>query len=397
VQEFARNLSHGGNLSWAASLAGCSPFTILDFSASINPLGPPPSAIDAIQSHLHALPHYPDPDYWALRQALGEIHRLPADWLLPGNGSAELLTWAGREFAELETTYLFTPAFGDYFRALKAFDAAIVALPLGGGDRGLGGGGQAWEEQPFHHSVFDSDLIPFTQNSDLKAQPLLPSPLPPLLTSPPNNAGLLLNNPHNPTGQLFSLEAILPLLEQFALVVVDEAFMDFLPPDRQPSLDQVIQDYPNLVILRSLTKFYSLPGLRLGYAIAHPDRLRRWQQWRDPWTVNVLAEAAAISVLKDHAFQQQTWEWLAAARSQLFQGLAALPGLHPLPGAANFLLVQSEHPVVPLQERLLRQHQILIRNCLSFPELGDRFFRVAVRTVAENQRLLAGLADVLTD
>ncbi|PSB05934.1 threonine-phosphate decarboxylase, partial [filamentous cyanobacterium CCP2] len=136
------------------------------------------------------------------------------------------------------------------------------------------------------------------------------------------------------------------------------------------------------------------PGLRLGYAIAHPDRLQRWQQWRDPWTVNVLAEAAAMAALKDQAFQRQTWEWLNEARSQLFHGLAALPGLRPLPGAANFLLVESDYPVVPLQQQLLRQHQILIRNCLSFPELGDRFFRVAVRTVAENQRLLAGLAAV---
>jgi L-threonine-O-3-phosphate decarboxylase len=395
VQEFARNLSHGGNLAWAATLAGCSPLEILDFSASINPLGPPQSAIDAIQSHLNALPHYPDPDYWSLRQSLGELHHLPANWILPGNGSAELLTWAGRELAELETTYLFTPAFGDYFRALNAFGAAIEGWELGIGSQ-RSGVGQGREGQPHHHSVFNSDLLSFTQNSDRKV-PLLPTFHPSLLPSPLNNAGLLLNNPHNPTGKLFSLESILPLLEQFALVVMDEAFMDFLPPDRQPSLDRVIQEYPNLVILRSLTKFYSLPGLRLGYAIAHPERLQRWQQWRDPWTVNVLAEAAAIAVLKDHGFQHQTWQWLEKARSQLFQGLAALPGLHPLPGAANFLLVQSEKSVVALQETLLRQHQILIRNCLSFPELGDRFFRVAVRTETENQRLLAGLADVLID
>lgn len=395
MQEFARNLSHGGNLAWAATLAGCSPFAILDFSASINPLGPPRSAIDAIQSHLNALPHYPDPDYWSLRQALGELHHLPANWILPGNGSAELLTWAGRELAELETTYLFTPAFGDYFRALKAFGATIEHWELRMRGQGLEGGND-WEEQPNHCSSLNSDVLPFPQNSDHNIQ-LFPTSRSSPFSSPRTNAGLLLNNPHNPTGKQFSLESILPLLEQFALVVVDEAFIDFLPPDRQPSLDRVIQEYPNLVILRSLTKFYSLPGLRLGYAIAHPERLQRWQQWRDPWTVNVLAEAAAVAVLKDHGFRQQTWKWLEKARSQLFDGLAALPGLTPLPGAANFLLVQSEQSVVSLQETLLRQHQILIRNCLSFPELGDRFFRVAVRTEAENQRLLAGLADVLAD
>jgi histidinol-phosphate/aromatic aminotransferase/cobyric acid decarboxylase-like protein len=200
--------------------------------------------------------------------------------------------------------------------------------------------------------------------------------------------GLLLNNPHNPTGQLFRNDEILPWLEEFALVVVDEAFMDFLLPDEQQSLIGVVQDYPNLVILRSLTKFYSLPGLRLGYAIAHPDRLRRWQQWRDPWCVNTLAAAAGRAVLQDTGFQQQTWNWLPGARSQLFEGLQAAPQLHPYPSAANFLLIHADVSVVQLQRQLLEQNQILIRDCLSFAELGDRYFRVAVRTAAENQRLL---------
>jgi histidinol-phosphate/aromatic aminotransferase/cobyric acid decarboxylase-like protein len=176
---------------------------------------------------------------------------------------------------------------------------------------------------------------------------------------------------------------------------VDEAFMDFLPPDRQQSLIPMVQEYRNLVILRSLTKFYSLPGLRLGYCVAHPDRIQRWQQWRDPWPVNALAAAATIAVVRDTQFQQQTWEWLPLARSQLVQGLKSLPGLQPYPSAANFLLVESEQPSSQIQEKLLKHSQILIRDCLSFPELGDRFFRIAVRTEADNQRLLDGLAAIL--
>ena len=201
----------------------------------------------------------------------------------------------------------------------------------------------------------------------------------------------MLNNPHNPTGKLFSVEEILPYLEQFALVVVDEAFMDFLPPDEEQSLIPVIQKYPNLVVLRSLTKFYSLPGLRLGYAIAHPERLSKWQLWRDPWPVNTLAAAAAIAALGDKEFQSLTWEWLPPARNQLFQGLAKLPGLQPKDSAANFLLVESQQSVSQLQEQLLKEYQIYIRDCLSFKELGDRYFRVAVRSESDNQRLLTGL------
>jgi histidinol-phosphate/aromatic aminotransferase/cobyric acid decarboxylase-like protein len=178
------------------------------------------------------------------------------------------------------------------------------------------------------------------------------------------------------------------------LVVVDEAFMDFLPPDREQSLISVVQEYPNLVILRSLTKFYSLPGLRLGYAIAHPERLQRWQALRDPWPVNTLAAAVAAAVVQDTEFQQQTWAWLPPARLQLFQGLAQVPFLQPLESAANFLLVQSEQSSLELQQRLLQHHQILIRDCVSFPELGDRYFRVAVRSNTENERLLQAMAAI---
>ena len=161
------------------------------------------------------------------------------------------------------------------------------------------------------------------------------------------------------------------------------------------SLISVVRDYPNLVILRSLTKFYSLPGLRLGYAIAHPDRLRCWQQRRDPWPVNVLAAAAGEAVIQDRDFQQQTWNWLIPTRLELYQGLASLSGLQPLTGTANFLLVATEQPCSQVQEKLLKQHQILIRDCLSFPELGERYFRVAVRSREDNQRLLEALAAIL--
>jgi L-threonine-O-3-phosphate decarboxylase len=355
---------HGGNIAWAAALAGCPSSAVLDFSASISPLGPPESAIAAIVAHLPDLRAYPNPDYPELRASLAQAHHLPSDWVLPGNGSAELLTWAAWELSQLEATYLVTPAFGDYLRAFKAFDVKLVTCPL----------------SDFGFSIFDLGLP--IQNPKSKIQ---------------NRIGLLLNNPHNPTGQLFSRETVKPLLDQFALVVVDEAFMDFLPPHQEQSLIPMVQDYPNLVILRSLTKFYSLPGLRLGYAIAHPDRLQRWQQWRDPWPVNVLAAAAAVAVLEDTVFQQQTWDWLATARPRLFAGLAELPGLKPYPGAANFVLVQSEQSSLWVQETLLKHHQILIRDCLSFPELGDRYFRVAVRTEAENQRLLEGLSEIISN
>jgi len=347
--------AHGGNLIWAAARAGCSPDAIVDFSASISPLGPPNSVIAAIISQLGNLRNYPDPEYSELRLALSRFHQLPPEWILPGNGSAELLTLVGRELAQLATTVLLTPAFGDYYRTLAAYNARVLEFPV---DLGTG-----------------KENISLFPDFGLQA----------------SEWGLLLNNPHNPTGKLFSRESVLPYLEKFALVVVDEAFMDFLPPDQEQSLIGLVQEYENLVILRSLTKFYSLPGLRLGYAIAHPHRLATWQSWRDPWPVNTLAAGAAIAALQDTEFQNHTWKWLPTARKQLFQGLASIPGLKPLEGAVNYLLVQSQQSTSQLQQNLLQQHQILIRDCLSFKELGDRYFRVAVRLQSDNQRLLTAL------
>jgi histidinol-phosphate/aromatic aminotransferase/cobyric acid decarboxylase-like protein len=176
-------------------------------------------------------------------------------------------------------------------------------------------------------------------------------------------------------------------------VVVDEAFMDFLPPNQQESLIDVVQDYPNLVILRSLTKFYSLPGLRLGYAITNPDRVKLWQKWRDPWSVNSLAQYAAIAAIEDTEFQHRTLSWLPLARNQLFQGLLHIPGLQPFPGSVNYLLVQSQEPSSQLQQKLLKQYKVLIRDCLSFAELGENFFRVAVLSESDNNRLLTALKE----
>ena len=370
---------HGGNLAWAAALAGCPASAILDFSASISPLGPPESALDAIQAHLSSLTAYPDPDYGELRTALGEALNVDPDWILPGNGSAELLTWAAWDLSKLEATYLVTPAFGDYWRALSAFGAKVLKCPL---DLRL------LDAEPVRRLVTDD--LSVSNRSLVSPSFCLPVPL--ALNA---ERGLLLNNPHNPTGLLFAREAILPYVKQFGMVVVDEAFMDFLPPWEQETLIDAVEEFPNLVILRSLTKFYSLPGLRLGCAIAHPDILARWQLLRDPWPVNALAAAAAAAVVRDTVFERQTWDWLPVARFELFEGLGSLPGLQPFAGAANFLLVESSMSVSLIQKSLLERHRILIRDCLSFPELGDRFFRVAVRSRAENLRLIAGLAEVI--
>lgn len=344
--------SHGGNIEWAAAIAGCLPSEILDFSASINPLGIPASVMQVLRSPhiLEQIHHYPDPTYTRLRQAIAKYHQVAPDWVMPGNGAAELLTWACRELAALDMVKLPVPAFTDYLRALRAAGANFekVSIELG-------------------NEI--EDPVDFNRKS----------------------IGILLNNPHNPTGRVYQRHQLMPLLAHYDLVVIDEAFMDFLTPSESQSAIDLVEQHPNLVILRSLTKFYALPGLRIGYAISQPDRLRTWQTWRDPWSVNCLAMEAAIAALADREFQHKTWQWLPTARAHLYEHLERIPSISPMMGAANFLLVRSEHPVLPLRDRLLSEHHILIRDCLSFPELGDRYFRLCVRTIEEQKKLLQGI------
>jgi len=347
-------------------VANCSPFALLDFSASISPLGPPASAIAAIHSQLEQITRYPDPSYRQLRQILAEHHGLDPDWILPGNGAAELLTWAGRDLAEQDATYLLAPGFGDYARSLAAFGARTVLcpIPLAAAESGH----VDWRAVITQGELHD-----------------------------PARCGLLLNTPHNPTGLLIPLEMLTTLLEEFALVVVDEAFMDFLRPEQQQSLLDQVTRWSNLVVVRSLTKFYRLPGLRVGYAIAHPERLQRWQQWRDPWPVNALATPVTEAILADSAYQRQTWQWLDDVRPTLFKQLPAISGISPLPGTANYLLVRCDRPGSQIQLDLLKGYRILVRDCLSFPELGDRYMRIAIRTSAENARLVGALKAAMTE
>ncbi|MGB3297491.1 MAG: threonine-phosphate decarboxylase CobD [Phormidesmis sp.] len=357
---------HGGNLVWAAGLAQCSPRELLDFSASISPLGPPRSVCEVVQADFLSVTAYPDPTYGELREALAQHHHVSIDYILPGNGAAELLTWAARDLSEQgRLCFLASPHFSDYDRALKAFGCNPQSISLLDFD--------GWRLAHWEASFLER-ISKETRLSE---------------------CGLLLNNPHNPTGALFDRERVRALLLAFGCVVVDEAFMDFLPPERAQSVISWIDEFPNLVVLRSLTKFYSMPGLRLGYAVAHPKTLERWQQWRDPWSVNTLAAAAGVAAIQDVAFQQQTWQWLEECSAQLYKGLLALPQLTPLPSAANFFLVGCEVSATELQRQLLLHHKIYIRDCMSFKALGDRYFRIAVKSAADNQRLLQALADVL--
>ena len=365
---------HGGNRLAVARRLGCRPEQLLEASASLVPFGPPASVRTSLRRALAgaAIRDYPDRDHQALRQAIAQRHGLEPAMVLPGNGAAELFTWAGRDAAQAGVSLLPVPGFADYQRALACWQGAWrpLALPL------------RWSgpfPQPFAAPT-EADLADLATATTADV--------------------LWITNPHNPTGQLWSRESLEPLLERFALVIVDEAFLPLVPGGEAQSLLPWVGRCPGLVVIRSLTKLAAIPGLRLGYALADPERLARWAAWRDPWPVNGLATAAGVALMADRAWDQRVQGWLAREGPWLAAELAQLPGLVPMASAANFLLVRGERAGQPcslngLRLALEQRHRILVRDCRSFTGLGESWLRLAVLDRRGNRRLLGALAQEL--
>jgi len=354
-----KRFAHGGNVFQVARELGVPPSEILDFSASINPLGMPDGVRRAALVALEEAVHYPEIDAASLTEALSAHLGLPAGNLLPGSGSTELLYLFPRVLRP-RRALLVTPAFSEYERSLQQAGVAIDYFPLS-------------PDEGFRLDVGEL-LRRLTPHTDL----------------------VLLANPGNPAGagiEPGAIEEIARAVREQAVVGVDEAFVDFAP---QFSVIERVPRHANLYVLRSLTKFYAIPGLRAGYLAGSERGIARLAAARPPWPLATVAQAAAEAALGEEAYRQETLEAIPSLRLHLAEGLAAI-GLTVFPSVANFLLVRLEGVALSAGElaAVLRRRGILIRDCSNFPPLDERYFRVAVRTPEENARLLRALREVL--
>ena len=301
----------------------------------------------------------PDRRQQRLRQAIAEFHGLKPHQVLPGNGAAELFTWAARDAARAGLNVLPAPGFTDYSRALST-----------------------WQATTRHEPLRCAGPAVFPRRFRIPAAVMC--------------SGV---QSHNPTGQLWSRTSLESMLDRFALVICDEAFLPLVPQGEQHSLISLVTDHPNLVVIRSLTKLFGIAGLRLGYAVAAPDRLQQWQAWRDPWPVNGFAEHVAVQLIGNSGrygrWSQRVQRWTRQEGHWMQQQLANCPGVEPLPSAANFLLIRSERSLLPVKERLEQRHRILLRDCRSFHGLDQRWLRVSLMQRRDNRRILAALRQTL--
>ena len=357
---------HGGNLSQEALRLGLQPSQLLDASASLVPFRPPGVLRRRLKQAIggSALRDYPDREQRALRQVIADWHGVLPEAVLPGNGAAELFTWSARDAAAAGVSGLPEPGFADYHRALDCWEGDRCRLPLS--LNWLNNWPQCW---PFQAGPEQSFQV------------------------------LWITNPHNPTGQLWSRASLEPLLEHYPLVICDEAFLPLVPAGEAQSLLPLVETHPNLVVIRSLTKLFAIAGLRLGYAVASPDRLHRWQRWRDPWPVNGLALNAGCSLMADQSgmkrWLQSVHNWVDEEGRWFHQQLDHLDGVSPLPSSANYLLLHADVSLVELRERVARRG-VLLRDCRSFQGLGENWLRIGLQDRRGNQRILRALGQELS-
>ena len=326
----------------------------LDFSVNVNPLGMPDTAKRALFASVEALERYPDPNCRTLRQALANKHGVVQEMILCGNGAADMIF---RICACLKPQKALTlaPTFSEYERPVKLFGGEIAEYRLK-------------EENGF--ALTDDVLSALTPDIEL----------------------FFLCNPNNPTGRLASIDLLRPVVQGCAnnntLLMVDECFVEFTDGQSMVSL---LEEFPNLLILRAFTKLHALAGLRLGYLLSsNTTLLSLVSQYGAEWSVSAAAQAAGLGALKEQGWAERTRSLIQEERAFMREGLGAL-GITVFPSDANFLLLKS---AVPLYEPLKRLG-ILIRRCANFTGLDERFFRIGLKTREENEALLCALKEVL--
>jgi threonine-phosphate decarboxylase len=297
---------HGGNINLASRKYNLPVHKLLDFSANINPLGPSPKSITAVMDNLSLINSYPDPDCRELKAVLASHLGVWEELLLMGNGAAELIYLLVRVLG-VKKALIPVPTFSEYGLAVLSQGGEVLNVTLDEKNR---------FSLPLDHLVKSLDQV------DL----------------------VFICNPNNPTGRLLDGKTVEYILDKAfskgVMVLVDEAFMDFIPEKERFSVMKRVGDFPNLAVLYSLTKFFGIPGLRLGAIAASVKLIRRMNAAKDPWNVNVLAQVAGAAGLRDHDYMERTVRLVRQEKQFLFRDLNRLQGLQPLPGAANFFLVK---------------------------------------------------------
>lgn len=347
-------IGHGGDIYSVAEELGLSEDQIIDFSASINPLGVPKCVVSEIKSNICYLHSYPDPEARKLRSQIAKYHDIEPKHIICGNGNTELI-----------------------YLTLKALRPKIVLIPIP----------TFSEYERACRVVLESKVIDYKlkreDNFDIKIDGFIKK-MEKIASNPKTMAFLC--NPNNPTGRLIKKEDMLKIAEASkylkCYLVVDEAFMDFLP---EHSVIKKVKNNPYLIVLRSMTKFYALSGLRLGYGVFPSGIAKTIREYKEPWTVNTLSQRAGVSALRDIDYRRKTLKLISKEKGFLEKGFRKL-GLDYMSSYVNYYLISLENAKWVVDS--LRKRGILVRDCSDLRGLSGSYIRVAVKSRKDNKILL---------
>lgn len=349
----AIDFSHGGNIYEIERKYNKE---VIDFSANINPLGLSREVKESICKNLDRILHYPPSNTPDLIKKIADYWEISKKNILLGNGSAELIYLIVTTFNP-KTALIPAPTFSEYERAVKSVDSKVSFLKL-------------------------------NINNSFKLN----------LSSVRKKDIFFLCHPNNPTGNFIlknNVETIKRLADR--LVIVDEAFMDFIPNQWKYSFIKKTVKIPKMVVLRTFTKMFALPGLRIGYMVGHEEIIRKLKNHQPPWSTNSLAQLAAEISFENKEYIRKTNCFVEKERKFLFNEIADIRELTPYPSLVNFLLIKLNEESLTssnLKQKLISKG-ILIRNCANFRGLNNKFIRIAVRSHEENVRLIQTLKKVL--
>jgi cobyric acid synthase CobQ/L-threonine-O-3-phosphate decarboxylase len=345
-------LEHGGNTGKFAQIAGCEESEILDFSSSINPAGFPEWLRGAVSCALDKALHYPEPDAASLVKAAAAAFAVNPSSVVAGNGSNQLI-FAIPQALKLKHAIIVTPAYIDYATSCRMAGMKIDYFCT------------------THENNFVAD-------ADKLSAIIQPGML------------IFIGNPGNPAGTAMNPTQLLELIGKHpeAYFVIDEAFADF----SQSKLTILPEIPPNAVILRSMTKFFAIPGLRIGFSFASPEITAKIQEQIPAWSVNTFAQYAGVKLFNEtEDYSLATINEIARLRDRLTANLATIPQLTVFPGMANYLLLHSPAANAEFYLKLLKEKHIAVRNCANFHGLDEHYFRVGLRTENDNDRLAEAL------
>jgi threonine-phosphate decarboxylase len=359
-EETDRLSEHGGNVKRLAERLGIDGGDLVDFSSNINPYGPPESVIAAVRRAVEGISEYPEQQAESFVAAAADALGVDPENIVASNGSIELIYLIPQVW-DVKRALLLVPSFTEYERALKKTGAVIAY------------------EKALDGATALERLEEASRAADMA----------------------IIGNPNNPCGYAVGRSDLLKLIDERpgCLWVIDEAFVDFVEAPERASLANDAIARENVVVLRSLTKLYSIAGLRLGYMIASSGLAQRVRTEKHPWSVNNIALEAGIAALGAGDFAASSVSALAAEARRLYAEISGIAGLKAYEPSANYMLVEIEDNArsmtsAKLQVEMLRRG-IAIRDGGSYTGLDERYFRVAVKRPQDNDRLLMALRDAL--